>query len=161
MHDRYAVRVRREANVDSPWCRGALFHSSFANAILLMFTRRQKPAPVGKKATASVKKSAPAKAVPQITVTLKQIAAELAESHNLPKKQAEAVLGDLVTLAVSVERRKASWRYRIEAVSIVFRSSGVRGRDRFTSPLLPKIDKVFWNHRISGVAEYLQQPGRR
>ena len=50
------------------------------------------------------KKAAPAaksrrrKAVPQITVTLKQLAAELAESHDLPKKQAEAVLGDSVTL---------------------------------------------------------------
>ena len=42
------------------------------------------------------KKHAPAKA--QATVTLKQIAAELADSHDLPKKQAEAMLGDLVTL---------------------------------------------------------------
>ena len=39
----------------------------------------------------------PKKAV-QATVTLKHIAAELAESHDLPKKQAEAMLGDLVTL---------------------------------------------------------------
>jgi DNA-binding protein HU-beta len=34
----------------------------------------------------------------QATITLKQMAAELAESHDLPKKQAEAVLGDLMTL---------------------------------------------------------------
>jgi DNA-binding protein HU-beta len=33
------------------------------------------------------------------TITLKQMAAELAESHSLPKKQAEAVLGDLMSLA--------------------------------------------------------------
>ena len=33
------------------------------------------------------------------TVTLKQMAAELAESHDLSRKQAEAVLGDLMTLA--------------------------------------------------------------
>ena len=39
------------------------------------------------------------KAAPQATITLKQMAAELAESHDLPKKQAEAVLGDLMTLA--------------------------------------------------------------
>src|ERR1022692_1161075 len=32
------------------------------------------------------------------TITLKQMASELAESHDLPKKQAEAVLGDLMTL---------------------------------------------------------------
>jgi DNA-binding protein HU-beta len=33
-----------------------------------------------------------------VTVTRKQIAAELADSHDLPKKRAEATLGDLVTL---------------------------------------------------------------
>ena len=37
-------------------------------------------------------------AASQTTITLKQMAAELAESHDLPKKQAEAVLGDLMTL---------------------------------------------------------------
>jgi DNA-binding protein HU-beta len=55
------------------------------------------------KSAASAKKAAPAKQAPAgkaaaLTVTLKQIAAELAEGHDLPKKQAEAVLGDLVTL---------------------------------------------------------------
>jgi DNA-binding protein HU-beta len=34
----------------------------------------------------------------QATITLKQMAAALAESHDLPKKLAEAVLGDLMTL---------------------------------------------------------------
>jgi DNA-binding protein HU-beta len=57
----------------------------------------KKSAPVGKKAAASVGKAG-TKAAPQITVTLKQIAAELAETHDMPKKQAEAVLGDLVAL---------------------------------------------------------------
>jgi DNA-binding protein HU-beta len=52
-----------------------------------------------KKAAVPAKKSAAVKAAPQVTITLKQIAAELAEGHDLPKKQAEAVLGDLVTLA--------------------------------------------------------------
>jgi DNA-binding protein HU-beta len=33
-----------------------------------------------------------------MTVTLKHLAAALSDSHDLPKKQAEAVLGDLVTL---------------------------------------------------------------
>ena len=51
-----------------------------------------------KKAAASVKKAVPAKAAPQITLTLKQIAAELAEGHELSKKAAEAVLGDFVSL---------------------------------------------------------------
>ena len=35
---------------------------------------------------------------PQATITLKHLAAALSDSHDLPKKQAEAVLGDLVTL---------------------------------------------------------------
>jgi DNA-binding protein HU-beta len=52
-----------------------------------------------KKAAAPAKKSAPAKVAPQATITLKQIAAELAEGNDLPKKVAEAVLGDLVALA--------------------------------------------------------------
>ena len=34
----------------------------------------------------------------QTTVSTKQLAATLAESHEMPKKQAEAILGDLVTL---------------------------------------------------------------
>jgi DNA-binding protein HU-beta len=59
----------------------------------------KKAAPTVKKAASPAKKPAPAKAVPQATITLKQIAAELAESHDLPKKQAEGMLGDLVTLA--------------------------------------------------------------
>ena len=35
----------------------------------------------------------------QTTVTLKQMAAELADGHNLSKKRAEALLDDLMTLA--------------------------------------------------------------
>jgi DNA-binding protein HU-beta len=35
----------------------------------------------------------------QATITLKQMAAELAESHDLPKTQAEAVVSDLMALA--------------------------------------------------------------
>jgi DNA-binding protein HU-beta len=64
-----------------------------------------KAAPPAKKAAAPAKKAAakqaaPVKAAPQVTVTLKQIAAELAEGHDLAKKQAEAVLDDLVALAI-------------------------------------------------------------
>jgi DNA-binding protein HU-beta len=43
--------------------------------------------------------AATAKVAVQATVTLKHLAAELADSHDIAKKQAEAVLGDLVTLA--------------------------------------------------------------
>jgi DNA-binding protein HU-beta len=52
-----------------------------------------------KKAAAPAKKSAPVKAASQVTITLKQMAAELAEGHDLPRKVAESVLADLVTLA--------------------------------------------------------------
>ena len=51
-----------------------------------------------KQALAPARKVVPVKAAPQVTVTLRQIAAELAEGHDLPRKQAEAVLGDLVVL---------------------------------------------------------------
>jgi DNA-binding protein HU-beta len=59
----------------------------------------KKAAPAAKKAAATAKKAVPAKAAPQVTITLKQIAAVLTEGHDLPKKLAEAALGDLVTLA--------------------------------------------------------------
>jgi DNA-binding protein HU-beta len=53
---------------------------------------------IAKNAAKPAKKAAPAKAAPQMTVTLKHLAAALSDSHDLPKRQAEAVLGDLVTL---------------------------------------------------------------
>jgi DNA-binding protein HU-beta len=66
-------------------------------------TAKKAAAPVGKKAAPGKKAAAPAKkaaakAAPQVTVTLKQIAAALAEGHDMPKKQAEGILGDLVAL---------------------------------------------------------------
>jgi len=62
-------------------------------------TVAKKPVPILKKAAAPAKKPGSAKAAPQTTITLKQIAAELADGHDLSKKVAEAVLSDLVTLA--------------------------------------------------------------
>ena len=56
----------------------------------------KKAAPAAKKAVAPPK--AAMKAAAQATITLKHLAAALADSHDLAKKQAEAVLGDLVTL---------------------------------------------------------------
>ena len=54
--------------------------------------------PAKKAAPAAKKAAAPPKAPAQATITLKHLAATLAESHDLPKKHAEAVLGHLVTL---------------------------------------------------------------
>ncbi len=51
-----------------------------------------------KKAAAPAKKAVPAEAAPQTTITLKHIAAELAEERALPKKVAEAVLDDFVAV---------------------------------------------------------------
>jgi DNA-binding protein HU-beta len=54
---------------------------------------------IAKKVAKPAKKSATsAKSAVQATVTLKHLAAALADSHEMAKKQAEAVLGDLVTL---------------------------------------------------------------
>jgi DNA-binding protein HU-beta len=58
----------------------------------------KKAAPVATKAAASARQAVPAKAAQQVTITLKHIAAELAEGHDLSKKAAEAVLGDFVAL---------------------------------------------------------------
>ena len=57
---------------------------------------------LAKKVAKPAKKAAAAKAATQATITLKHLAAELADSHDLAKKQAEAVLGDLVTLTTRI-----------------------------------------------------------
>jgi DNA-binding protein HU-beta len=64
----------------------------------------KKAAPVAKKSTA------PAKTAPQMTITLKHLAAALSDSHDLPKRQAEAVLGDLVTLTTRHLKKGAKIR---------------------------------------------------
>jgi DNA-binding protein HU-beta len=66
--------------------------------------------PPAKKAAAAAKKvttpgkaaaKAPAAkpAAPQATITLKQLAAQMAETQDLPKKQAEALLAELMVMA--------------------------------------------------------------
>jgi hypothetical protein len=67
----------------------------------------RKAAPTAKKTAAPVK-AAPAKAAAQATVTLKHLAAALADSHDIAKKQAEASAGRLggVGHAASQEGRQ-------------------------------------------------------
>jgi DNA-binding protein HU-beta len=77
----------------------------------------KKAAPPVKKAVVAAKKSAVVKAAPQVTVTLKQFAAELAEGHDLPKKVAEAVLADLVTQAT--EHLKKGDKIRLTGLGIL------------------------------------------
>jgi DNA-binding protein HU-beta len=66
----------------------------------------KKATPAAKKAAPAAKKAAaPAKSAAQTTVTLRHLAAALSESHELPKKQAEAVLSDLVTMTTKHLKR--------------------------------------------------------
>ena len=58
-----------------------------------------KKAPAAAKSAAkSPKAAAPAKLAAQATVTLKHLSASLSESHDLPKKQCDAILSDMVGL---------------------------------------------------------------
>ncbi|HET8996331.1 MAG TPA: HU family DNA-binding protein [Acetobacteraceae bacterium] len=77
---------------------------------------RRMPMPA-KKAAAPPKKAAAAKTAAQATVTLKQIAAELAESHEVPRKQAEAMLGDLVS--VTARHLKKGDKIRLTGLGIL------------------------------------------
>jgi DNA-binding protein HU-beta len=70
----------------------------------------QKPAPAAKNA-------ATAKAAAQATVTLKHLAAALADDHDLPKKQAEAMLGDLV--ALTTRHLKKGDKIRLNGIGIL------------------------------------------
>ena len=59
----------------------------------------------------------PTKSATPTTVTLKHLAAALAEGHEVPKKQAEAVLNDLVGLIV--KHLKKGERIRIVGLGIL------------------------------------------
>jgi DNA-binding protein HU-beta len=66
---------------------------------------------------AAPKKAAPARVAAQATITLKHIAAELAEAHELSKKQAEGVLSDLV--AVTARHLKKGDKVRLTGLGIL------------------------------------------
>jgi DNA-binding protein HU-beta len=66
--------------------------------------------PVTPAKKAAAKKVAPAKSAVQATITLKHLAAELADSHEIAKKQAEAVLGDLIILTTRHLKKGAKIR---------------------------------------------------
>ncbi len=70
---------------------------------------------VAQKKSATGAKSA--KAGTPVTVTLKQVAAELAERHELSKKQSEAVLADLV--ALTTRHLKKGERLRLAGLGIL------------------------------------------
>jgi DNA-binding protein HU-beta len=57
------------------------------------------------------------KAAPQATITLRQIAAKLAESHDLSTKLAERMLGDLV--ALTTQHLKNGDKIRLAGLGIL------------------------------------------
>src|SRR5258708_30485322 len=59
----------------------------------------------------------PTKSAPPTTVTLKHLAAAIAENHEMPKKQSEAILGDMVALVV--KHLKKGERIRIGGLGIL------------------------------------------
>ena len=65
----------------------------------------------------SRRQASPSETAAQATVTLKHLAAELADSHDLAKKQAEAVLGDLVTL--TTKHLKKGDKIRLTGIGIL------------------------------------------
>jgi DNA-binding protein HU-beta len=78
-----------------------------------------KKAPAAAKSAAkSPKAAASAKmAAPQSTVTLKHLAAQLAENHEMAKKQADAVLTDMVDLVA--RHLKKGDRIRIAGLGVL------------------------------------------
>ena len=63
------------------------------------------------------KSTGKSKAGTAVTITLKQMAAELAERHELSKKQSEAVLADLV--ALTTRHLKRGERLRLTGLGIL------------------------------------------
>ena len=96
-----------------------------------------KTASAAKKATAPAKATASSSAAPQATITLKQLAAQLAETQDLPKKQAEALLGELVTMAT--EHLKQGSKLRLTGLgTLQVRARPARtGRNPATGATIP------------------------
>jgi DNA-binding protein HU-beta len=86
--------------------------------------------PAKKAAPAAKKAAAPAKGAAQATVTLKHLAAALAEDHDLPKRQAEAMLGDLVTL--TTRHLKKGDKIRLNGILQVRKRAARMGRNPAT-----------------------------
>lgn len=92
-----------------------------------------KKAPAKKAAAPAAKK--PAKFVSVATgdvVTLKQLAADIAQLHELPKKQSEAVLTDLIAHITKHIKRGAKVRVPAFGILMVKRTSARMGRNPAT-----------------------------
>ena len=92
-----------------------------------------KKAPAKKAAAPAAKK--PAKFVSVATgdvVTLKQLAADIAQLHELPKKQSEAVLTDLIAHITKHIKRGAKVRVPAFGILMVKKTSARMGRNPAT-----------------------------
>ena len=70
-----------------------------------------------------------------VPTPLKHLAAALSDSHDLPKKQAEAVLGDLVTLTTRHLKKGAKIRLNgLGIPQVRKRAAGWDGTQRPTKP---------------------------
>jgi DNA-binding protein HU-beta len=77
----------------------------------------KKAAPAAKEAAAPAKKAASAKTAPQATITLRQVATKLAETHDLPTKVAESMLKNLV--ALTAQHLKNGDKIRLTGLGIL------------------------------------------
>jgi DNA-binding protein HU-beta len=78
----------------------------------------------------------------QTTVSLKQLAASLAGDHEIPKKQAESMLGDLVTLVTKHLKKGDRIRLAGLGVLVVRKRAARMGRNPATGePIQIKASK--------------------
>ncbi len=70
-----------------------------------------------KAAPARAKKTAAAKPAPAPVVTLTQLAKDLAEAHEMPRKQMSAVLGDLTDMITKHLKKGA--RVRVNSIGVL------------------------------------------
>ncbi len=77
----------------------------------------KKAAPVPAKAESAAKSKAPAKPPAPLTVTVKHLAAGLAEKHDMTKKLTDAVVADLFDMVVT--HLKGGDRVRIAGIGIL------------------------------------------
>jgi DNA-binding protein HU-beta len=78
----------------------------------------------------------------QTTISLKQLAASLAGDHEIPKKQSEAILGDLVTLVTKHLKKGDRIRLGGLGVLVVRKRAARMGRNPATGePIQIKASK--------------------
>jgi DNA-binding protein HU-beta len=78
----------------------------------------------------------------QTTVTMKHLSAQLAENHEIAKKQADAIMGDLVTLVTKHLKRGDRIRIGGLGILVVRRRAARMGRNPATGePIKIKASK--------------------